>query len=102
MFGSIGKRADNLEFRKYGGLSKTDFGEVVEALRTWAATHPRRSEPLIMLMGRTFTPDQFVDEVTEQTEFGLSFLDYVWRQSSIGPTRPRTFIDRAILANKST
>jgi hypothetical protein len=91
-----------MEFREYGGLSEIDFREVVEALHTWAASHARRREPIIMLMGRTFTPDEFVKEVAEQTEFGRSFLDYVRRQSSIGPTRPRTFIDRAILANKKT
>jgi len=89
-----------MEFPKHGGLAQRDFEEVLDALRTWANTHPRKHDPIIMLLGQTLTPEQFVKEVSQETEFGASFLDYVRRQSKAGPTRPRTFIDRAILANK--
>jgi hypothetical protein len=89
-----------MDYREWGGLSRKDFDDVVEALKTWASTHPKKSEPIVMLMGKTFTPDQFLREVAEQTSFGLSFLDYIRRQSAVSDTRPRTFIDRAILANR--
>ena len=91
-----------MELPVHGGLSQEDFDEVVDALHTWANTHPRKEEPVVMLMGRTLTPAQVVNEVTQETEFGASFLEYIHRQSLIGPTRPRTFIDRAILANRRT
>jgi hypothetical protein len=91
-----------MEFPEFGGLSRRDFEGLIEELRTWAATHPKQNEPVIMLMGKSLTPHQFVREVEDQEEFGRSFLDYVRRQSEATDTRPRTFIDRAIMANKPT
>jgi hypothetical protein len=94
-----------MEIEKYGGLTSREFNDMVAALKVWASTHRRQSEPVIMLMGQSFTPQQFVEEVELQTDFGLSFLDYVRRPAAASETTgqfmaPRDFIDRAILANK--
>lgn len=93
------------EFQPRGGLSETDYRAVVDALRTWASTHRRQNEQVIMIMGKSLTPHEFVDQIADQTNFGRSFLDYVRRQSEASEEagrfqRPRDFIDRAIQANR--
>jgi len=92
-------------FERHGGLSDADYQAVLERLRTWASTHRRQSEQIIMIMGKPLTPHQFVHQIAEETEFGRSFLDYLRRQSEASvqterPLRPQDFIDRAIQANR--
>jgi len=89
-----------MDLERYCGLSEQDYQEVVRALEIWASTHPKKNDPIIMLMGRTFTPRQFVAEVKDCSEFGRSFLDYLRRQSSNAGEHPTKFIDRAIRANE--
>jgi hypothetical protein len=94
-----------MEYQRHGGLSDREFSVVIERLKTWASTHRRQSEPIILLMGQAMTPHEFVRQVEEQTEFGLSFLDYVCRQTEAArangqDVEPKDFIDRAILANR--
>ena len=84
----------------YGGLNARDYNEVVSALGEWAESNPRSNEPIFFEMGRSYTPLQFVIEVRERTDIGTSFLEYIAFQSRRTETRPRTFVDRAILANR--
>ncbi len=84
----------------FGGLDRQDFDEVMIALRDWAESHPQSKEPIFFEMGRSYTPIQFTYEVAERTDVGMGFLEYVAYQSRRTETRPRNFIDRAILANR--
>lgn len=90
-----------MDLERYGGLNESDYDDVVRALEIWASTHPKKNDPVVMLMGRTLTPRQFVGEVKEMSPFGRSFLEYLRRQSSNSGERPTKFIDRAIRANES-
>jgi hypothetical protein len=84
---------------QHGGLGRRDYEDVMIALRDWADSHPKAKEPIFFEMGRSYSPVQFVIEVGEHTDIGISFLRYVAFQSQRTDTRPRTFIDRAIRAN---
>lgn len=84
----------------FGGLDRQDFDEVMIALREWSESHPQSKESIFFEMGRSYTPIQFTHEVAERTDIGRTFLEYVAFQSRRTETRPRTFIDRAILANR--
>lgn len=94
-----------MEYEARGGLSYEEYERVLEALRAWVSTHRRKNDPIIHLMGESFTPYGFLKQVEDQTEFGRSFLDYVRRQSAASeasehPMRPHDFVDRAIQANR--
>jgi len=84
-----------------GGLDRFDYDDVVQALREWAGSHPRAEEPIFFEMGRAYSPAEFTNQVVEHTDIGLSFLEYIASQSKRTGVRPRTFVDRAILANRS-
>jgi hypothetical protein len=84
----------------FGGLERRDFEEVLTALREWADSHSRVDEPIFFEMGRSYSPIQFTIEVAERTNIGIAFLEYIAFQSRRTGTRPRTFVDRAILANR--
>ncbi len=84
----------------FGGLDSRDFEEVLTALREWAYSHRRAEEPVFFEMGRSYSPIQFTIEVAERTDIGMAFLEYIAFQSRRTDTRPRTFVDRAILANR--
>ena len=84
----------------FGGLERRDFEEVMTALYEWAGSHPRAEEPIFFEMGRSYSPIEFSTEVAERTDIGMAFLEYIAFQSRRTETQPRTFIDRAILADR--
>jgi hypothetical protein len=84
----------------YGGLSRNDFEEVMKALYEWAEAHPRRFEPIFFEMGRSYSPVEYVQAVAEGSDIGKTLLSYIAYQSRRTDTRPRTFVDRAILAER--
>jgi hypothetical protein len=73
---------------------------VIEDLKNWKDTNPKKDEPFLFLMGRSFTPEQFFHEVEERTEFGVSFLRFLAAQSRETNQRPRDVIRRAVDANQ--
>jgi hypothetical protein len=84
---------------------------VIDELRRWAETHPRRREVVIATMtmdresarrdegGQMFDPRDFVEQVVERTAYGQSFLEYLVRQANLHEVEPEEFIRRAVRAN---
>ena len=83
----------------FGGLERDDFDEVMSALRMWAETHPQRDDPIFFEMGRSYTPVQYVAAVADRADIGMSLFEFIAVHSRETGTRPRAFIDRAIVAN---
>lgn len=84
----------------FRALNENEVAEIETGLRDWAESHPSGKEPIFFEMGRSLTAMDFAIEVAERTDIGRVFLEYIAIQSERSGTRPRTFIDRAILANR--
>jgi hypothetical protein len=68
---------------------------IIEATDSWAMTHPKKSEAFLVLMGRSLTPLEFLDEVREGTRFGRSFVGFLFDQAQRYEEEPEHFIYRA-------
>jgi hypothetical protein len=86
--------------QEFGEMNRRDYEEMIDALETWAAAHPKQKEPFLILMGQSLTPAQFLEEIRNRTELGSFFINYVQEHSVRSSTPPKTFIHRAIEANR--
>lgn len=85
-----------------GMMEEEQLTRILQELAVWSSSHPRRDEPFLFFMGRSFTPLEFFREVEDQTEFGRSFLHFLNQQSERSGERPWHAIARAVEANKSS
>jgi len=51
---------------------KVANSELIVAVKRWAANHPRRDEPLLVLFGssRSWSPQQIADELQSESDSG--------------------------------
>ena len=73
---------------------------IVDALQTWALTHPEPKLPFLFVGERNYTPLQFYEEVNRKTEFRRSFLAFLFAQAEIYKIAPHDFVERAMRANR--
>jgi hypothetical protein len=50
---------------------------VLAALEVWAREHPHRQSPVLLMLGRSFKPDDIVDEVRSETRLGRDLVTYL-------------------------
>lgn len=56
-------------------LSREEYESVIETLSLWAESHPRANYPVIGFAGsQSITPIQLINEVSEETQNGKSFI----------------------------
>ncbi len=81
-------------------MSEDEMVEVMEALRTWASTHPTPNEPFIFLMGKVMTPKEFLREVAQRSDVGLVYLNSLAKLARQNHERPVQAVRRAVEANQ--
>lgn len=70
--------------------------ELSKLLSGWVETHPYRESVSLAFAGRTYTPEEILDEVRNQTEFGESLGNFLYESGA----SVEEMIRRAIDANK--
>jgi hypothetical protein len=70
--------------------------ELSRLLSAWVETHPYREWVSLAFAGRTYTPEEILDEVRNQTEFGESLGNFLYESGA----SVEEIIGRAIDANK--
>lgn len=80
-------------------MNDAEVAEILEYLHRWAAG-TANDGPFLVMMGRTMTPDEFVDEVEGKTPFGSAFLGYIDEQARRCHTRPLHLVYQAIVADR--
>jgi hypothetical protein len=83
------------------GIMSGDPRPIIEAMRLWAHGHPAADQPFLIVKGKAFTPKEFLHEVEERTEFGLSFLRFLFEEASRHEVAPESLLYKAIKANQS-
>lgn len=81
-------------------MNEDELGEVMEALRTWAGTHPTPNEPFIFLMGKVLTPKEFLLEVAQRSKVGQVYLNSLAKLARQNHERPVQAVRRAVEANQ--
>jgi hypothetical protein len=71
-------------------------------LAVWVERHPNPHAPTLAFSGRTYTPEEILDEVRAATEFGESLGNFLNRASERHKVPVEEFIRRAIEANNRT
>ena len=77
-------------------------GILLASLGKWRDTHPRPDSPTLVFMGRSYTPEEIVEEVSNATEFGESLGDFLFEAATRHQISVDKLIDRAINANERT
>jgi hypothetical protein len=80
-------------------MDQAQIEELVAYLHRWAGG-TENDRPFLVMMGRTLTPDEFVDEVENGTSFGNAFLRYVAEQARRSHVRPLDLVYQAIVADR--
>jgi hypothetical protein len=83
-------------------MHEEQYVRVLEELKVWSSSHPRREEPFLFFMGGSYTPLELYREVEDRTPFGRSFLRFLEVQSERFGERPWHAIARAVEANRSS
>jgi hypothetical protein len=80
-------------------MDDAEIAEIVEYLHRWAAG-TEDDRPFLVMMGRTMTPDEFVNQVEGGTVFGNAFLHYIEEQGRRCHTKPLRLVYQAIVADR--
>ncbi len=78
-----------------------EMKKIVELLQEWASVHPKRNEPVLIEMGRTWTPQEIYIEVAEKTELGVEILNFLFVQGRRSEEQPSACVKRAVEAHFS-
>jgi hypothetical protein len=74
--------------------------DVINALEEWAYSHPQKDRVFLVLMGRSFTPEEYFREVQDNQEFRSALFEFLSEQAERSRERPIDMILRAIEANR--
>jgi hypothetical protein len=77
-------------------MNSNQRDELSRLLSGWVETHPFREFVALAFAGRTYTPEEILDEVGNQTEFGESLGNFLYESG----VSVEEMIRRAIDANK--
>jgi hypothetical protein len=80
-------------------MDEEELEIVLIELRGWAGTHPNPKAPFLFFMGKTLTPEQFLNEVESNSRIGVTFLNILVEQGESAGLRPHKFVARAREAN---
>ncbi|HSU31707.1 MAG TPA: hypothetical protein VLJ11_10770 [Bryobacteraceae bacterium] len=81
-------------------MSSDDEGVVMRALEEWVFSHPHKDRPFLIIMGRSFTPVQYWNEVRENEQFRTKLFRFLEEQAERAGERPVDMIYRAVGANR--
>ena len=81
-------------------MTGTQREQLSRLLESWVEQHPRRNVPTIAFWGRSYTPEEVLDEVRDETEFGERLGDFLYEKADEFDTSVEAFISQAIENNR--
>jgi len=82
-------------------MDERQYKELTALLQEWTDKHPARHRSTLVLLGRSYTPDDILVEVTKRTVLGEELGDFLFEASRRLHTDVGKVIRRAIEVNAS-
>ncbi len=80
-------------------MTGTQRDQLSHLLERWVEAHPMRTVPTIAFFGRSYSPEEVLEEVSDGTEFGEGLGDFLYQKAEEFNTSVEAFIFRAIENN---
>jgi len=77
----IFRRPDVAVLKREKGMSRNE--QILDAIRRWAARHPKPDEPTLSTGSGQYSPNQIVTEIHGQTRAGMMFLALVEHSAKV-------------------
>jgi hypothetical protein len=80
-------------------MNSIQRNRLAELLAVWVRLHPEPDSPELAFAGRTYTPEEILEEVRSGTEFGEDLGNFLYESARETNVQVEEFIRRAIAAN---